>query len=154
VYERLVRRFTAQTTDYQRLLSTFAEGLYTEMDFRNEALNASRMAALLAERCGKPRLGVPCSVPMLRRGCRSGARSSSHFSLSHVHPLLRRRPDCIRSRPCPHCRCSEFGATDLFIPQPLMELTTRRVLTMEWVTGVKLTTLEVRLAQRCSRSWL
>ena len=25
-YERLVRRFTAQTTDYQRLLSTFAEG--------------------------------------------------------------------------------------------------------------------------------
>ena len=25
VYERLVRRFTAQTTDYQRLLSTFAE---------------------------------------------------------------------------------------------------------------------------------
>ncbi len=44
VYEQLVRRFTAQTTDYQRLLSTFAEGLYTEMDFRNEALNASRMA--------------------------------------------------------------------------------------------------------------
>lgn len=36
VYERLVRRFTAQTTDYQRLVSTFAEGLYTEMDFRNE----------------------------------------------------------------------------------------------------------------------
>lgn len=33
-YERIVKRFTAQTTDYQRLLSTFAEGLYTEMDFR------------------------------------------------------------------------------------------------------------------------
>ncbi|EFJ46283.1 hypothetical protein VOLCADRAFT_105641 [Volvox carteri f. nagariensis] len=44
VYEKLVKRFTAQTTDYQRLLSTFAEGLYTEMDFRNEALNAARMA--------------------------------------------------------------------------------------------------------------
>lgn len=29
VYERIVRRFTAQTTDYQQLLSTFAEGLYT-----------------------------------------------------------------------------------------------------------------------------
>jgi hypothetical protein len=26
VYERIVRRFTAQTTDYQQLLSTFAEG--------------------------------------------------------------------------------------------------------------------------------
>ncbi len=50
VYERLVRRFTAQSTDYQRLLSTFAEGLYTEMDFRNEALNAGRMAELLAGR--------------------------------------------------------------------------------------------------------
>ena len=31
VYEAIIRRFTAQTTDYQRLLSTFAEGLYTEM---------------------------------------------------------------------------------------------------------------------------
>jgi aarF domain-containing kinase len=31
VYELIVRRFTAQTTDYQSLLSTFAEGLYTEM---------------------------------------------------------------------------------------------------------------------------
>ena len=50
VYERLVRRFTAQSTDYQRLLSTFAEGLYTEMDFRNEALNAQRMAQLLEGR--------------------------------------------------------------------------------------------------------
>jgi len=26
VYERLIRRFTAQTTDYQTLLSCFAEG--------------------------------------------------------------------------------------------------------------------------------
>jgi len=34
VYQQLVSRFTAQTTDYQELLSTFAEGLYTEMDFR------------------------------------------------------------------------------------------------------------------------
>ena len=38
----------AQTTDYQTLLSTFAEGLYTELDFRNEALNAARMQTLLA----------------------------------------------------------------------------------------------------------
>lgn len=46
-YERLVRRFTAQTTDYQVLLSTFAEGLYTELDFRNEALNNVRMRELI-----------------------------------------------------------------------------------------------------------
>ena len=49
VYERVIRRFTAQTTDYQTLLSTFAEGLYTEMDFRNEAANMQRMQQLLSE---------------------------------------------------------------------------------------------------------
>lgn len=49
VYEAIVKRFTAQTTDYQELLSTFAEGLYTEMDFRNEALNMTRMQRLLDE---------------------------------------------------------------------------------------------------------
>ena len=49
VYERLIRRFTAQDTDYQLLLSTFAEGLYTEMDFRNEALNMERMTMLMEE---------------------------------------------------------------------------------------------------------
>ncbi|CAK0781480.1 hypothetical protein CVIRNUC_005384 [Coccomyxa viridis] len=47
VYERLIRRFTAQTTDYQVLLSTFAEGLYTEMDFRNEGLNMLKMQEVL-----------------------------------------------------------------------------------------------------------
>jgi len=87
VYEQIIRRFTAQTTDYQQLLSTFAEGLYTEMDFRNEALNAQRMRQLLD--------------------------------------------------------ASEFGrGTDIVIPQPNMDYTTRRVMTMQWVTGVKLTTLE------------
>ncbi|KAK9828554.1 hypothetical protein WJX72_000728 [[Myrmecia] bisecta] len=86
VYERLVKRFTAQTTDYQQLLSTFAEGLYTEMDFRNEALNGIRMQQLLDE--------------------------------------------------------SEFASADIVIPRPFMEYSTRRVLTMEWVTGVKLTTLQ------------
>lgn len=49
VYERIIRRFTAQDTDYQLLLSTFAEGLYTEMDFRNEALNMERMTKLMEE---------------------------------------------------------------------------------------------------------
>ena len=43
MYQALVRRLTAQTTDYRVLLSTFAEGLFTEMDFQNEALNALRM---------------------------------------------------------------------------------------------------------------
>eukprot|EP00879_Flechtneria_rotunda_P007223 GHRR01007579.1.p1 GENE.GHRR01007579.1~~GHRR01007579.1.p1 ORF type:complete len:633 (+),score=243.40 GHRR01007579.1:333-2231(+) len=93
VYEQLVRRFTAQTTDYQQLLSTFAEGLYTEMDFRNEALNAVRMREVLSEAEG-------------------------------------------------------FRRDKLVIPQPIMELTTRRVLTMEWVTGVKLTSLPAEEVKR------
>lgn len=47
VYEQLVKRFTAQTTDYQQLLSVFAEGLYTEMDFRNEVWGGKH-----GEKCG------------------------------------------------------------------------------------------------------
>jgi len=47
-YERLVRRFTAQDTDYEGLVSTFAEGLYFELDFTNEALNAERARELLS----------------------------------------------------------------------------------------------------------
>ncbi|CAE7190181.1 ABC1K3, partial [Symbiodinium sp. CCMP2456] len=35
--------------DYIALTETFAEGLYTELDFRNEALNALRMEELLKE---------------------------------------------------------------------------------------------------------
>lgn len=100
MYEGLVKRFTAQTTDYQQLLSTFAEGLYTELDFRNEALNGMRMQALLDE--------------------------------------------------------SEFSITDVVIPKPNLAYTTRRVLTMEWITGVKLTTLTapeirelIKVGQEC-----
>eukprot|EP00798_Chlamydomonas_sp_ICE-L_P020473 gene20473-27261_t len=85
VYERLITQFTAQTTDYQELLSTFAEGLYSELDFENEALNSLRMMELLEK--------------------------------------------------------SEFANNEVIIPEPLLQYTTRRVLTMEWITGVKLTTL-------------
>ena len=46
-YEKLVKRFTAQETDYQTLVSTFAEGLYFELDFTNEALNAERARELM-----------------------------------------------------------------------------------------------------------
>lgn len=49
VAQPLIRRFTADETDYIALTETFAEGLYTELDFRNEALNALRMEALLQE---------------------------------------------------------------------------------------------------------
>ncbi|KAK9835187.1 hypothetical protein WJX81_004575 [Elliptochloris bilobata] len=89
VYQALIRRLTAQTTDYRVLLSTFAEGLFTEMDFQNEALNALRMQTLLGE---------------------------SDFARRHGGGVV--------------------------IPTPLLHLTTRRVLTMEWIPGVKLTTLQ------------
>lgn len=50
ITQPLIRRFTADETDYIALTETFAEGLYTELDFRNEALNALRMEELLQER--------------------------------------------------------------------------------------------------------
>ena len=74
-YERLVRRFTAQTTDYQTLLSTFAEGLYTELDFRNEALNAVRMQELLdgAKFVYNDSMVIPKPVLELTSRCDAGA---------------------------------------------------------------------------------
>merc|ERR1719343_1621560 len=50
ITQPLIRRFTADETDYIALTETFAEGLYTELDFRNEALNALKMDELLAEK--------------------------------------------------------------------------------------------------------
>jgi hypothetical protein len=53
-YEKLVKRFTAQETDYQTLVSTFAEGLYFELDFTNEALNAQKARELMAGCSSEP----------------------------------------------------------------------------------------------------
>mmetsp|Transcript_51116 Transcript_51116/g.119711 ORF Transcript_51116/g.119711 Transcript_51116/m.119711 type:complete len:823 (-) Transcript_51116:164-2632(-) len=49
VVQPLIQRFTADETDYIALTETFAEGLYTELDFRNEAFNALRMEDLMSE---------------------------------------------------------------------------------------------------------
>mmetsp|Transcript_4227 Transcript_4227/g.7186 ORF Transcript_4227/g.7186 Transcript_4227/m.7186 type:complete len:850 (+) Transcript_4227:20-2569(+) len=49
VVQPLIQRFTADETDYIALTETFAEGLYTELDFRNEAFNALRMDELMTE---------------------------------------------------------------------------------------------------------
>eukprot|EP00403_Amphidinium_massartii_P020491 CAMPEP_0178400598 /NCGR_PEP_ID=MMETSP0689_2-20121128/15872_1 /TAXON_ID=160604 /ORGANISM="Amphidinium massartii, Strain CS-259" /LENGTH=889 /DNA_ID=CAMNT_0020021399 /DNA_START=21 /DNA_END=2690 /DNA_ORIENTATION=+ len=49
VVQPLIKRFTADETDYIALTETFAEGLYTELDFRNEAFNAIRMDELMTE---------------------------------------------------------------------------------------------------------
>lgn len=62
VVQPLIRRFTADETDYIALTETFAEGLYTELDFRNEALNALKMEELLlkfAENKAISRLIIP-----------------------------------------------------------------------------------------------
>jgi hypothetical protein len=154
VYERLVRRFSAQTTDYQSLLSTFAEGLYTEMDFRNEALNAQRMSQLLGARWAGAGLRAVGS------GC-GGVEPGGLPAAFHKQGPRQRGPSTPRALPPrdtltpapgtqhitlplpPHPPvCSEFATAEVVIPQPLMHLTTRRVLTMDWLTGVELTTLE------------
>jgi len=62
VTQPLIKRFTADETDYIALTETFAEGLYTELDFRNEALNALRMTELMHERASRDaveRLVIP-----------------------------------------------------------------------------------------------
>eukprot|EP00448_Togula_jolla_P013946 CAMPEP_0170579030 /NCGR_PEP_ID=MMETSP0224-20130122/5770_1 /TAXON_ID=285029 /ORGANISM="Togula jolla, Strain CCCM 725" /LENGTH=846 /DNA_ID=CAMNT_0010902035 /DNA_START=10 /DNA_END=2550 /DNA_ORIENTATION=- len=68
VFQPLIRRFTADETDYIALTETFAEGLYTELDFRNEALNAIRMQEMLNERAEPAlmeRLVIPAPLPEL-----------------------------------------------------------------------------------------
>ena len=91
----------AQTTDYQRLLSTFAEGLYTEMDFRNEALNAQRMAALLAERCARARAAVAPPRGGRRRGRRAGAEPGRGHApdAPRAHPRAGTRAPLVAGRP-------------------------------------------------------
>ena len=83
VYERIIRRFTAQDTDYQLLLSTFAEGLYTEMDFRNEALNMERMTTLMqaSEFGGR---GVIIPKPFMERTTRWGLAPALPVSSSLI----------------------------------------------------------------------
>ena len=63
---------------------------------------------------------------------------------THTHtPRFSPRPPAHRTTPHPPPPpCSEFATAEVVIPQPVMHLTTRRVLTMDWLTGVKLTTLE------------
>ena len=78
VYERIIRRFTAQDTDYQMLLSTFAEGLYTEMDFRNEALNMERMTMLMEQsEFGSRDVIIP--KPVMERTTRYGFWSTPNI---------------------------------------------------------------------------
>lgn len=60
-----------------------------------------------------------------------------------VQSLRAAAPSVNTISPSPRPSCSDFGSAQVVIPQPLLDLTTRRVLTMEWVTGVKLTTLQV-----------
>lgn len=50
VYQSIMDRLTpSQNTDYVALMSEFAIGLYTELDFSNEASNAITMRKLLAD---------------------------------------------------------------------------------------------------------
>jgi len=47
VFTELSQRFTRQMTDWKAFVETFGEGLYTEMDFRNEAFNQIKMKELI-----------------------------------------------------------------------------------------------------------
>lgn len=59
IYQGLVQRFAPQQrTNYVALLNEWAVGFYTELDFKNEAANMVRMAAVLEE-AGITDVGVP-----------------------------------------------------------------------------------------------
>ncbi len=50
VYQSIMDRFAPQqNTDYVALLNEWAIGFYTELDFKNEAANQTRMRQMLAE---------------------------------------------------------------------------------------------------------
>jgi len=55
----LASRFTSQLTDWKALVEVFGEGLYTELDFRNEALNQQKMKKLIASEPRCSRVMVP-----------------------------------------------------------------------------------------------
>jgi predicted unusual protein kinase regulating ubiquinone biosynthesis (AarF/ABC1/UbiB family) len=49
VVTELSNNLTATTTDFKALVETFGEGLYTELDFRNEAYNQIKMSKYIEE---------------------------------------------------------------------------------------------------------
>lgn len=135
VYEQLVKRFTAQTTDYQQLLSTFAEGLYTEMDFRNEVggwvvsqlswrclllvcllaalfwlgwalITTARTAVAAVFSCHQTRAVIKCVIRPVLAVCVLQA-----LNAMKMREVLAEAPGLASER--------------LVIPQPLLELTTR-----------------------------
>jgi len=59
VVTELSSRITAQTTDFKAFVETFGEGLYTELDFRNEALNQRKMKELIENTSGCKGVIVP-----------------------------------------------------------------------------------------------
>lgn len=52
VYDSIIKRWTAQETDYVQLLDTWANGFYTELDFYNEARNQARFRTQVLESMG------------------------------------------------------------------------------------------------------
>ena len=110
VYERIIRRFTAQDTDYQLLLSTFAEGLYTEMDFRNEALNMQRMTSLMQQSEFGGR-GVMIPQPVMDRTTRWVKHTSGTFH--HVKTTCETQKQKLNKRKVGFCQ--ENAACDASI---------------------------------------
>ncbi len=116
VYQAIIRRLTAQTTDYRVLLSTFAEGLFTEMDFQNEALNALRMQA---RRAAGPR-GVCCqgcavSAPQCWAWAAMAAESVCRGSrVGYFFARMAARWCCMRTA-APACTRSERAGAGLCV---------------------------------------
>ena len=86
VYERLIRRFTAQTTDYQALLSTFAEGECVWVC----CVGGGRVAGVTAGAGQLSLFGSSCSL-FCRRDARGWWRDRPTRRWRYHHPCASRQ---------------------------------------------------------------
>lgn len=103
VYEQLVKRFTAQTTDYQQLLSTFAEGLYT-----GEVV-CGRVCYVTCGGLGSATIGHQCIKVSWHAGT---ARCCLHGSM-HARTERRKPPN--------GCRLSKYNPVFCCPPPPRLQ---------------------------------
>lgn len=141
-----VRQWRQLNTDLPALLDGWAASLFTELDYRVEAANGKRFKELysMLEVRGK-RGGRQCGgalggwVGGKRKACMS-QMSRKWESTLHVQS----RPLSACPSPLPTCKpCAPTAAAaqqDVFVPEMNLELTTRKVLVMEWVDGERLRT--------------
>ena len=115
--------------------------LYTEMDFRNEAANAQRMQLLLSESEHGRSASVFIPQPMLQFTTRCGTLSQKHRAVTPPTQFARHRRKAAEVASHYPYVVGVVASIHRETVDELLASMRRRILVMEWVTGVKLTTL-------------